>query len=302
MPEHFSNEISQAVLQTLLYSDVFDFPLTAQEVHRFLHGKLATYDKVFQALSEDPRFIKKENYFTLIGREELVNIRKQRESRSRKLMPYALRYGRVLGSLPFVRMVALTGSLAVLNISTIADFDYLLVTHPGRLWMARAFALLFGRLTRRFGHTICPNLIISENCLEWHPHDLYSARELCQMIPITGKDVYRILMKTNEWVKEFLPNAILESGGSPPNQQKRTSGFQKTLELSLRGNLGDRFEQWEMKRKIARFSKQEGFGEETVFTADLCQGNFDHHRSWTEKELQQRSSAFEIEDLWVKAA
>ncbi len=297
MPEHFSNEISQAVLQTLLYSDVFDFPLTAREVHRFLHGKLATYDQVYQTLSEDPRLIKKENYFTLIGREVLVDIRKQRDSRSRKLMPYALRYGRVLGRLPFVRMVALTGSLAVLNVSTIADFDYLLVTHPGRLWIARAFALLFGRLTRRFGHTICPNLIISENCLEWNPHDLYSARELCQMIPITGKNVYRKLMKTNQWVEEFLPNAIAESASLPPNEQERTSASQKTLELLLRGSLGDRFEQWEMDRKIARFSKQEGFGEETVFTADLCQGNFDHHRSWTEKIFQERLQKYKIEHV-----
>lgn len=299
MPELFSDEISQAILKTLLYSDVFDFPLTAQEAHRFLHGKLATYDEVVQTLSKDPRFSRREDFFTLMGRGELVDIRKQRESRSKELMPYALKYGRLLGSLPFVRMVALTGSLAVMNVSKNADFDYLLVTHPGRLWTARAFALLFGRLTRRLGHTICPNLIISENSLVWHQHDLYSARELCQMIPMSGKDVYRKLMKANGWVKEFLPNAFTELYGEP-DEQERASLLRKTLELLLRGKLGDYFEQWEMNRKIARFSKQEGFGEETVFNTELCQGNFDHHRKWTQEKLGQRLSTFETEGLLAK--
>jgi hypothetical protein len=275
-----------------MYSDVFDYPLTAHEVHHFLHGIAATYEQVVRSLDENPRLGSKENYYFLMGREAILNTRKERESLSRQLLPHALKYGRILGRLPFVRMVALTGSLAVMNVSRNADFDYMLVTSPGRLWTARAFALLFGRFARRFGHTICPNLMITENSLKWHQHDLYSARELCQMIPITGKDVYRTLMKENEWAKGLLPNAIMDSGGSPLNKQD--SIFQKSLEFLLSGKVGDRFEKWEMDRKIARFSKQEGFGEETLFNAEICQGNFDHHRKWTQEELQQRLKMQEL--------
>ena len=45
--------------------------------------------------------------------------------------------------------------------------------------------------------------------------------------------------------------------------------IQSLLELPLRGKFGDRFESWEMDRKIARFSKQAGFGEETIFNAEI---------------------------------
>ena len=290
MPEHFSSEISQAVLHTLLYSDIFDFPLTAREIHRYLLGVAATNEEVNQALREDHRFIRKEDLFALSGREEIINTRKHRETQSRKLMPYALKYGRVIGSLPFVRMVALTGSLAVMNVSKNADFDYLLVTAPGRLWTARAFTLLFARITHRLGRTVCPNLLITENSLEWQQRDLYSARELCQMLPITGINVYRRMMKANEWIKDLLPNA------EPTFEGPETSKIltRKLLEIPLRGKLGDRFEQWEMNRKIARFSKQEGFGEETVFNAELCQGNFDHHRSWTENVFQEKLQKYQM--------
>jgi hypothetical protein len=299
MPDHTSNGLSEAVLQTLVYSDVFDFPLSSHEVHRYLTERIASHEEVVQALTMDSRFVKTGEYFTLVGRENIVNIRKQREIMSHNLMPYALSYGRILGSLPFARMVALTGSLAVMNISKNADFDYLLVTVPGRVWTARAFALLFNRFTRLFGNSICPNLIVSESALEWPLHDLYSARELCQMIPITGMDVYHRMMEANGWVKEFLPNATPSLRATRSLTKQSPSPFLELLcsslrsllamtEWILRGKFGDRFERWEMDRKVARFSKQEGFGEETVFTADVCQGNFHHHRKWTREVYENK--------------
>jgi hypothetical protein len=297
MPEHPSTELADAVFQALAYSDVFDFPFTACEVYRYLPRVSASYDDVSRALMADPRFINKGKYFLLVGREHIISIREQRAAHSKKLLPYGLKYGRILGSLPFVRMVALTGSLAVMNISKNVDFDYMLVTQPGRLWTARACALLFNRLTKSFGHTICPNLIISENCLKWHQQDLYSAHEFCQMIPITGIETYRKLISTNDWIRDFLPNAYVESGSLP---LEKSSSFQKLLEFPLRGKLGGRTERWEMNRKIARFSKQDGFGEETIFTADMCQGNFDHHRRWTASQLEQRISKFKAETIMVR--
>ena len=283
----FTGDLERAVLEALVYSDIFEYPLRLNELHRYLPIR-ADIEELSVALeSLNQRIGKKDDFYFLAGRAEIVDIRRQREARSKKLMPRALKYGRLLGSLPFIRMVALTGSLAVINISKNADFDYMLVTVPGRLWTARAFALLFNRITRLFGHELCPNLIVSENALEWPLHDLYSARELCQMIPITGVHVYHELMKVNLWAGAILPNAwqaseILETS---------EVSVRKIFELPLRGKLGDRIEAWEMNRKIARFSKQAGFGEETVFTAEVCQGNFHHHRKWTRDVFEEKLSA-----------
>jgi hypothetical protein len=188
-------------------------------------------------------------------------------------------------------MAALTGSLAVQNVSTNADFDYMLVAARGRVWTARAFALLLNRLVRPFGHTLCPNLILSESALEWHLHDLYSARELVQMIPIAGLAMHQKLMQANDWAREILPNAFMESGSVLPKKQEQAHALQGLLEIPLSGKIGAKFESWEMTRKIVRFSKQPGFGEETIFTAEVCQGNFHHHRKWTREAFEKRLSA-----------
>ncbi|HLA07958.1 MAG TPA: hypothetical protein VJ022_10970 [Anaerolineales bacterium] len=275
--------IDRAILETLVYSDIFEYPLQLKELHRFLPERV-DIEKLPGAIASLHEYVgRKDDYYFLAGREETVGIRKQREARSRKLLPRAIQYGCVLGSLPFIRMVALTGSLAVMNVSKDSDFDYMLVTAPGRVWTARVFALLFNRLVRPFGPAICPNLIVSETALEWPQHDLYSARELYQMIPIMGMDVYHRLMKANQWVREFFPNASITT-----SEVFKTSEVWKLFELPLRGKPGDSFERWEMNRKIAKFSKQEGFGEETVFTAEVCQGNFHHHRRRTREVFQER--------------
>jgi hypothetical protein len=293
----FIGTLERAILETLAYSDVFEYPLRLDELHRYL-PKRAETEQVAHALDSMGDLLgEQDGFYFLAGREKLVKIRKQREVHSQKLILHALKYGRILGALPFIRMAALTGSLAVMNSTKGADFDYMLVTAPNRVWTARAFALLLNRFTRLFGHTLCPNLIVSENALMWSAHDLYSARELCQMIPITGVDVYHRLMMTNKWVNDFLPNVILECDGLPSHMQERSSALQSFLELPLRGKLGDRIERWELNRKIARFAKQTGFGEETVFNENICQGNFDHHKKWTQKAFDERIQKYVVARL-----
>jgi hypothetical protein len=289
MLDNFPEDLSRAVLYTVAYADIFDYPLTALEIHRYLTGVSVPLDALVRALEEDRLLTRTGDYFTLPGREEIVSVRIQREARSRKLLPRAIQYGRILGALPYVRMVALTGSLAVLNLSQGADMDYMLVTRPGRLWTARAFSVTFGRMMRPFGHTICVNLLVSENALFWPQHDLYSAREICQMIPISGVNVYRRLRAANLWTESILPNSTPSTTDLEQlPADRKTNRIQSLFEMPLQGGGGAPFEQWAMKFQLHRMEQRSGLGDETAFSADICQANFHHHRSGTQVKFQQR--------------
>jgi hypothetical protein len=282
-----TGSLQRGILEALIYSDIFEHPLRIDELHCYLPVR-ADVDEVHSALASlDGQVARQDEYYFMPGRSELVEIRRQRVARSRELLPHAIRYGRILGSLPFVRMVALTGSLAVLNLSKNSDFDYMLVTARGRVWTARLFAVALNRLAGAFGRTLCPNLIVSETALQWPLHDLYSARELFQMIPISGFDVYRKVMAANQWAGSILPNRSHDFSREHKASNVATA-IKRLFEFLLAGKLGDRLERWEMTRKIARFSKQPGFGEETVFNAEVCQGNFHHHRKWTREVFLQK--------------
>lgn len=292
--------LSRAVLETLAYADIFDSPLTLPEIERYLSGVPATRAAIERVLYRERFASRRGDYVTLAGREDLLTLRLEREIHSKALLPRAIRYGRALGALPFVRMVALTGSLAVLNPARGADLDYLLVTERGRLWTARAFAVSFGRLMRPFGLRICVNLLISEDALHWPHHDLYSAREICQMIPIIGPDVYRRFRVANSWTDSLLPNArllpptLVEIPVSPAADWP-----QRTLEHSLRGVLGAKLEQWVMRYQLNTIARRPGSRAETEFGPDICQANFHEHRRWTQEALEERVRKLHIRVLGI---
>ncbi len=291
-----SPSMNHAILETLAYSDIFDYPLRFNELYRYL-PILTTARELSAALNRpDPHIETLNGYYFLAGRRDLVSLRLERQEASRPAFRSAMRYGRLLGRLPFIRMVALTGSLAVHNCDEKGDLDYLLVAAQGRVWMARAFALLLGRWTAFSGHVLCPNVIISERALEWPQPDLYSARELCQMIPISGAGVYHRLRLVNAWTFTFLPNAA-----NPPGERfepaKESNWLARLGEMALSNSVGDRLEEWEMRRKAGRFSRQPGFGAETQFNAEICQGNFHHHGAWTRAQFQKRVNELGLERL-----
>jgi len=284
-----------AILETLAYSDIFDYPLKTDELHRFLVLPASQHDvEKCAAMMKEVNL--KDGYYYLTGRAEIVELRKRRETVSRKVFKRAIIYGRILGALPFVRMVTLTGSLALRNCDETADYDYMLVAKQGRVWLARAFALLLARFARLFGETLCPNLIVSESALEWTSRNLYSARETCQMIFVSGEEMYQKFSTANQWVNAYFPNRI-----NSIYYAYKPRGFIKfiqwMIEKTLDNSWGNRLEAWEMNRKIERFSRQPGFGVETQFNAEICQGNFDHHGMLTLEKHRKRLSEYNLESV-----
>jgi hypothetical protein len=182
LSESDTSVLQRAILSTVAYSDIFDYPLTSVEVHRYLFGIEAGYPEVESVLQNGAlvpqRLVEREGYFALAGREHIVDIRRQREERARDLWRRASRYGNLIARIPFVRMVAVTGELAVNNVRDTSDVDYFIVTEPGRLWLVRAMVIAIVKAAGRTGITICPNYLITENALEVSQQNLYTAREM----------------------------------------------------------------------------------------------------------------------------
>lgn len=278
--------VESAILQTITYVDVFDYPLTPAEVHRYLIGIPISAEKINHILSNGRlvphRIHKRDGYLFLSGRSEIVEIRRQREVISKKMWPIAWQYGRFLAAMPFVRMVAITGSLAVNNVEPPGDIDYLVVTEHGRLWSCRAWTILLVRLAARRGIHLCPNYFLSERHLQFEEQNLYTAHELTQMVPVSGLSIYRQMRQLNAWTADFLPNAAgipdSPSTNKPHTVKHNIKRLPTTIaESLLRTPAGSWVEQWEMERKIRKFSRLNG-GDESAFSADWCKGHFDGHR------------------------
>lgn len=278
-----------AILCTLAYSDIFDYPLTTSEIHRYLIGRHASQAEVRAALESmaGSEVIRHGALWALPGREEIVALRRKRAAQADRLWPLSLKYGRRIAALPFVRMVAVTGALAADNVEPNADLDYLVVTRPGYLWVTRAMILALDKATNASPARICPNFILAESHLALQDRDLFTAQELARMIPIAGLSVYAAMRDRNHWTDAFLPNAQ----GSPrdPGAGISINGrLKSTSEILLAAPPTRWLEQWEMRRKIAKFTRQENMNGETRFSADFCKGHFDGHKQRTMDAFQAR--------------
>jgi len=292
--------LQRAVLHTLIYADIFDYPLTAAEIQRYLTGVPASPEAIASLLEDGqfvPRLVRRVGeYYLLPGRDEIAAKRERRRQMAARLWPQALGYGRLIARLPFVRMLAVTGSLAMNNVEEGADLDYLVVTATGRLWLCRAMILALGRLAALRGIRLCPNYLISERALEFPDQTLYAAHELAQMVPLSGLDVYERIRAVNPWVAGFLPNAA----GVPalPFQAAMvgpTSKTQALLEAILLTPVGGRLEHWEMGRKVRQLYAENRNNPEAGFSADLCKGHSNRHGRRTEHHLREKLERFPVE-------
>ena len=273
-----SRALHGAVLKTLVYSDLFDFPLTAGELCTYLFDVGAAEAEVLQAARQCPDVVELDGHFCLRGRQHLVAERQRRLVENEKLWLKARRYGSMVAALPFVRMVAVTGSLAPGNSRPGDDIDLLLVVAPGRLWLCRLLVLALVRALRLIGDELCPNFLLSEGRLQidGSAFPAYYARELSQMTPLFGADSYRALRLANGWTVRLLPNSNHVLRAELANWPGGVAGvLKRAAEAVLGWRIFDAFEAVERRRKIARLlarrTRENGIVE---FSDDRCRGHF----------------------------
>ena len=275
-------EIEAAILETVLYSDLFDYPLTRNEIAHYLIRVKADVETIRVCL-DAPRYLnghlkQVDGYIVARQRESIVARRRARQSSSARIWIRARRFARILAVLPFMRMVAVTGALAMENSAAGDDIDVLIVTARGRVWTARLFAVGLVFAGKLFGDTLCPNYVITEDALAIETRDLFTAHEFAQMAPLVGLDVYDRLRQANAWVYEYMPNAYspmredLGVRSGPIGRAVKRIG-----EGLLSGRLGDALENWEMRRKQRKFRPKITAASNAILDRDHVKGHFNDY-------------------------
>lgn len=215
--------LKEAILKTLCYRDLFDYPLTEEELGEFLIEKAAGRSEVAHALAQlvaEDKVKEERGFYFLRGREEVVEIRLKREKISGKKFLRVRRFLKVLRFLPWVEAVFLTGALAAGNAQRDDDIDLMVVTRRNRVWLTRFLAtLLFDilRIRRKPRQEsqrdqFCLNIFLAENALALpeSEQNLYSSHEVALAYPLWSRGyINERFLSENPWVTRFLPNLEL---------------------------------------------------------------------------------------------
>lgn len=291
--------LDSAILRTVLYSDLFDYALTLDELAHYLIGECATVGDIRAQLTRSiwlrDRVCVLDGHVAVRGREALVQRRRERAVASGRLWRRAQRFARVLGALPFVRFVGVTGALAMDNCAPGDDIDVMIITAPDRVWLTRAFSILLVRVGKLFGDTLCPNYLISERALRLEHQSLFVAHEFMQMVPVYGVEWYARMRALNAWLGTYLPNAQTAWRTLPPHAAGPVARALKHVgERLLSGALGDRLEAWEMRRKLRKFQPQLGRADgDAILDRDHVKGHFDDYGGPVMRLFAERLAQYE---------
>jgi D-beta-D-heptose 7-phosphate kinase/D-beta-D-heptose 1-phosphate adenosyltransferase len=242
--------LPQAYFASLAYHDIFDYPMTMGELNKWKLGMVLDTSNLDKA-----RKIGK--YFIFEGKKNTLPKRLKREKASLKKMGIAKKGADILATLPTVKMVGVTGALAMGNADPYSDVDLIIICSSGTLWTTRLFTTLILDLLkiprRSYGlknqkDKLCLNIWLDETELSWDKNDrnLYTAHEIAQIVPLVNKDkTYEKFIYKNRWAKVFWPNAI-KVPKSLPSSRESVPPF-IIFEPFARS-----FQLWYMRNKITR--------------------------------------------------
>lgn len=221
-------EIADEVYKTIHYFGQFSYPPTFVQLHTFLEMKISApkLQRELEILHKKGKLVKKrvnrqELYtlgeYTTSLREVKANIQNSK-FKIQKIQPYVW----LLTLFPQIRMIGLSGSVAMMNAGRDDDIDLFIITAKRRLWTGRALAIFLAELMgvrrrpqkthrRSVRDKICLNLFFEASGLAVPPkkRSLYGAHEVLQMKPLRVKgDIYVRFLRANAWVYEVFPNAI----------------------------------------------------------------------------------------------
>jgi hypothetical protein len=217
-----------AVLRSVVYASLFDYPLTLAQLESSLIGVRAEAPAIASWL-RNSEFLQcaiehRDGLFFPTGRADLVATRARREALSRELLDRDRRILTVIACMPFVRMAALSGSLAHLNAEGSADLDLFVITAPHRVWSVTVATLVLSKLLGCRRH-LCMNYVVSEQALEIAPQDLFSANQIIHLRPMTGHRVFERFVKANPFVRDFYPNFELGTEYPEPHAPHLRQGY-----------------------------------------------------------------------------
>lgn len=198
-----------AIARSVLYAALFDYPLSLSQLRQTLIESAQTPTEILQTYARSPELqavvARHQGFFVPAGREDLVDERRARERRSRDFLRAHRALLTLVCALPYVRMVALSGSVAHLNLEGSGDLDLFIVTRGRRVWSVTVAVILLAKLLRR-RRTVCANFVLADDRLPLDQQDLFTASQIIHLKPLIGLDVYGRFIQANPFVRRCYPN------------------------------------------------------------------------------------------------
>lgn len=228
-----------SILKPIVYFSVFNHPLTQEET--FLFSEVTNKETVIEELNEltDAGIINKiDNFFLLENNPSHVKKRVTGNFEAEKIMPKVKKVGSFISKFPFIKGVAVSGSLSKGYFDDESDFDFFVITKTKKVWISRLFLAIYKRLFLKNSYKeFCVNYFVSTSTLEIEEKNRFTATEIATVIPLYGKTEFSNFYNANKWIEDYFPNIELQKKNDTVKEIKKPF-FTKTIQFIFDNFLG----------------------------------------------------------------
>jgi predicted nucleotidyltransferase len=231
--------VSEDIIKTMLYFDIFQYPLTVEEISRFskLNCTPVEIQAALDAMIRQGILFRHQQYYSMHESATTIERRKKGNAEAQRKMRVARWMAGLISRFPFVRAVLLSGSISKGYMDASSDIDFFVITKPGKVWTTRLLLALFKRLflfnSKKY---FCPNYLIDSDHLQIEERNLFTATELATLIPLHGFHYYHQLLKQNGWIGNYFSQ--IESRYGNHKESARFVLFKPVIEKLLSNGLG----------------------------------------------------------------
>jgi len=238
-------EIKENILATLAYFDIFNYPLTSGEIYLFLKNRCgqSEYEDALKCLIGSRSIYRFDRFYSLKNDPTLITRRHEGNKKAAELIKIAGGVSDMLIKFPYVRGIAISGSLSKNFADENSDIDLFIITAPNRLWIARTLMHAFKKLTFLVNKQdyFCMNYYIDEQELEIVEKTIYTAIEIVTLMPLQGDAQFERFYSANAWTRNYLPNKIMRVSSAKPVKNSFLKTVIETLFNNGFGNALDNF-------------------------------------------------------------
>ena len=234
------DDTGNSIIKLLLYYDVFDHPLTKEEIllNCNLNGKSSDKTGILEEMTAKGLIYRLDGFYSVRDDPSLIEKRNNGNKMAAGFLPKAIKMAKFISAFPFIRSVSLSGSLSKNYMDTKTDIDYFIIANPNRLWLARTILIMYKRIFLLNSHKyFCLNYFIDFEHLEIEQKNIFTATELFTLIPVTGKNYIQQFIEANSWVKGYFQQYPFREIGSIEPDPDRI--VKKTLEWILNHFFGN---------------------------------------------------------------
>jgi predicted nucleotidyltransferase len=249
--------VKQDILATLSYFDIFDYPLTQTEIAQFLKTTYSAeeFTRDLHMLTIENWVYKFDEFYTLQNNYSLVQRRRKGNAKAKAMLKKAEMIAAFLSTFPFVKGVAISGSLSKNFADENSDIDFFIITEKNKLWLARTFMHCFKKIAmlQKKEDMYCMNYYIDEGMLRIKEKNIYTATEIATLLPLRGMQAFKDFFAENSWSKHFLPNHSLRISYV---EEIKNPFFKKTIEVIFRNPVGNLLNDLLMRLSVYQWNKK----------------------------------------------